>query len=126
MSEKGAYYCKAGEIAIGASEVIAPGADEVRIEVDWCGVCGTDLHIYQGHMDGRFDGRRIIGHEMSGRIVEVGSDALDWKEGDAVVVRPLDPCLSCPACKAGNSHVCQNLNFVGIDSPGAFQTSRDR
>jgi (R,R)-butanediol dehydrogenase / meso-butanediol dehydrogenase / diacetyl reductase len=123
VTQRGAYYCGPGKIEVGESEVRAPAADQVRIEVEWCGVCGTDLHIYQGHMDGRFDGRRIIGHEMSGRIVEMGSDVEGWKAGDAVVVRPLDPCLQCPACKAGNSHICQKLNFVGIDSPGAFQTS---
>ncbi len=123
MGQRGAYYCGPGKIEVGQSEVAAPEADQVRIEVEWCGVCGTDLHIYQGHMDGRFDGRRIIGHEMSGRIVETGRDVQGWNAGDAVVVRPLDPCLQCPACRAGNSHVCQKLNFVGIDSPGAFQTS---
>ncbi|MGY8827041.1 MAG: zinc-dependent alcohol dehydrogenase [Candidatus Latescibacterota bacterium] len=123
MGEKGAYYCGAGKIEIGQSAIEIPAADQVRIEVEWCGVCGTDLHIYQGHMDGRFDGRRIIGHEMSGRIAETGNGVEGWQVGDAVVVRPLDPCLECPACRAGNSHVCQNLNFVGIDSPGAFQTS---
>ena len=69
MTQRGAYYCGPGKIEVGESEVRAPAADQVRIEVEWCGVCGTDLHIYQGHMDGRFDGRRIIGHEMSWRIV---------------------------------------------------------
>jgi len=121
--QRGAYYCGAGKVEVGQSSIETPAADQVRIEVEWCGVCGTDLHIYQGHMDGRFNGRRIIGHEMSGRIVEIGDEVEGFQAGDAVVVRPLDPCLECPACRAGNSHVCQNLNFVGIDSPGAFQTS---
>ena len=85
--------------------------------------CGTDLHIFQGHMDGRFDGRRVIGHEMSGRVVELGAGVSDYAVGDPVVVRPLDACGACPACHAGHGHICQQLNFIGIDSPGAFQTS---
>ena len=123
MSAVGAYYERAGLVEIGESEIIAPSAGQVRIEVDWCGVCGTDLHIYQGHMDGRFDGRRIIGHEMSGRVVEIGAGVSDYRIGDPVVVRPLDACGVCPACQAGHGHICQQLNFIGIDSPGAFQHS---
>ena len=46
-----------------------------------------------------------------------------WAEGDGVVVRPLEPCHACPACRRGHGHICQNLNFIGIDSPGAFQAS---
>ena len=49
-----------------------------------------------------------------------------WKgfaPGDRVTVRPLDPCGDCPACRAGHSHICQNLKFIGIDSPGALQGS---
>lgn len=123
MSAVGAYYVRAGHIEVGTSEVITPSTGQMRVEVDWCGVCGTDLHIYQGHMDGRFDGRRIIGHEMSGRVVELGAGVQGYALGDPVVVRPLDACGTCPACRAGHGHICQQLNFIGIDSPGAFQTS---
>ena len=42
--------------------------------------------------------------------------------GDKVVVMPLAPCGNCPACAAGHSHICHNLNFLGIDTPGAFQS----
>jgi len=76
-----------------------------------------------GHMDGRIDMPQVIGHEMAGRIAEIGDEVDDWVVGDPVVVRPLDACGRCPACRAGNGHVCQNLNFIGIDSPGAFQSS---
>lgn len=123
MSAIGAYYVRAGEVEVAASAAVAPRSEQVRIEVDWCGVCGTDLHIYQGHMDGRFDGRRVIGHEMSGRIAELGLGVAGYEVGDPVVVRPLDACGTCPACRAGHGHICQRLNFIGIDSPGAFQTS---
>ena len=120
---RAAYYCGDRRIELGESKMQKPGLGEVRIEVAYCGVCGTDLHIYMGHMDGRIDMPQVIGHEMAGWIAEIGDEVDDWGVGDPVVVRPLDACGRCPACRAGNGHVCQNLNFIGIDSPGAFQSS---
>ncbi len=96
---------------------------QARINVAWCGVCGTDLHIYRGHMDQRLSFPQVIGHEMSGTVAEVADDITGLAPGDAVVVRPLDPCGSCGACASGNSHICYKLNFIGIDSAGAFQNS---
>ena len=105
------------------SSTVVPGAGEVRIDVAWCGVCGTDLHIYLGHMDARVANPQIMGHEMSGTIAELGEGVDGWSVGDRVVVRPLDPCGACPACAAGHAHICQNLKFLGIDTQGAFQSS---
>ena len=50
----------------------APGLGEVQIAVAYCGICGTDLHAYHGHMDQRIGFDRILGHEMSGTISAVG------------------------------------------------------
>ena len=120
---KAAYYAGNRRVEVGECKVQSPGPGEVRIDVAYCGVCGTDLHIFMGHMDGRIDMPQVIGHEMSGTIAEVGAGVEDWAVGDPVVVRPLDACGECAACRAGNGHVCQKLNFIGIDSPGAFQRS---
>jgi len=120
---KAACYKRNKTIEVEDYPVQEPGADDVRIEVAYCGVCGTDLHIYLGHMDQRVAMPQIMGHEMSGVIAEVGRNVTEWSEGDRVVVRPLDPCNSCPACAAGHSHICQNLKFLGIDTAGAFQGS---
>ena len=102
---------------------VAPGSDEVRLDVGFVGICGTDMHIYHGVMDARVGPPQVIGHEMSGVIAELGSDVKGFEIGDHVVVRPLDYCGECPACLAGHSHICHNLNFMGIDSPGALQHS---
>lgn len=100
-----------------------PRAGEVRIAVAYTGVCGTDLHIFNGDMDGRVVTPAVIGHEMSGRIVQLGPEVTGWSVGDPVTVMPLQWDGTCPACLAGNEHICQNLNFIGIDSPGAMQQS---
>jgi (R,R)-butanediol dehydrogenase / meso-butanediol dehydrogenase / diacetyl reductase len=120
---KASYYHGKKTLKLGESIPRKPGPDEVRIRVAFCGICGTDLHIYKGGMDKRVSIPQVIGHEMSGEIAEVGSQVKGWSAGDRVVVRPLQPCGTCPACKAGHSHVCYNLKFLGIDTPGAFQSS---
>lgn len=99
----------------------APGPGQVQIRVAYTGICGTDLHVYRGHMDSRVTFPAVIGHEMSGVVETVGNGVSDWKPGDHVTVMPLDWCGSCPACLAGHRHVCQNLNFIGIDSSGSLQ-----
>ena len=117
---KAAYYCGDRTVEIGECRIQSPSAGQVRLEVAYCGVCGTDIHIYLGHQDCRIDMPQVIGHEMSGRIAEVGADVEGWAVGDSVVVRPLEACGACAACNAGNGHICQNLNFIGIDSPGGL------
>ena len=102
---------------------VKPQADEVRLDVGFVGICGTDMHIYHGVMDQRVNPPHTIGHEISGVVAELGSNVTNLKVGDRVVVRPLDYCGDCPACNAGHSHVCHNLKFMGIDSVGAFQNS---
>jgi (R,R)-butanediol dehydrogenase/meso-butanediol dehydrogenase/diacetyl reductase len=101
--------------------VADPAAGEVQIDVAYTGLCGTDLHILHGNMDARMTLPAIIGHEMSGTVRRVGEDVTGWRAGDAVTVMPLRWCGTCPACRAGHSHICQNLDFVGIDSAGSLQ-----
>ena len=100
-----------------------PGPGEVRIAVEFVGICGTDLHIKHGAMDGRVAIPAVIGHEMSGTVAAVGEEVSGFRPGDRVTVMPLDWCGRCPACLAGHQHVCQNLVFVGIDAEGAMQES---
>ena len=103
------------------AEVASPGPDEVQVAVAFTGLCGTDLHIVHGNMDARVTRPLAFGHEMSGTINAVGTGVTGWGVGDPVTVMPLLWDGTCPACKAGNEHICQNLVFVGIDSPGSLQ-----
>jgi (R,R)-butanediol dehydrogenase/meso-butanediol dehydrogenase/diacetyl reductase len=116
-----ANYIGNGSIDIRSASPSAPRAGEVQIRVAYTGICGTDLHVLHGNMDARVTMPAIVGHEMSGRIETVGEGVTGWSVGDPVTVMPLDWDGTCPACLAGNQHVCQNLNFVGIDSPGSLQ-----
>jgi (R,R)-butanediol dehydrogenase / meso-butanediol dehydrogenase / diacetyl reductase len=108
-------------LRVGDCVAIAPGAGQVQIKVEYCGICGTDLHLFHGAMSQRLTLPHVMGHEMSGTLAAVGTAVADWHVGDRVTVRPLDPCGACPACTAGHSHICHNLKFIGIDTPGALQ-----
>lgn len=93
---------------------------EVRLKMAYVGVCGTDVHIYHGKMDARVKPPQIIGHEVSGIIDELGEGVTDWKVGENVTVRPLNPGIEMPADN-GFRHIGQNLKFIGIDSAGGMQ-----
>lgn len=118
---RAAYYEGHETIRVADATQVPPGPGQVQIRVSHCGVCGTDLHIYHGNMDKRVTFPQIIGHESSGTVEAVGEGLTGWQKGDRVTVRPLDYCGHCPACQAGHSHICMNLKFIGIDSPGAMQ-----
>ena len=108
-------------LRVGECVAVEPGAGQVQIQVAYCGICGTDLHLFHGAMAHRLTLPHVMGHEMSGAITRVGSGVTGWSAGDRVTVRPLDPCGHCAACKMGHSHICHNLKFIGIDTPGALQ-----
>ncbi|MGD2102839.1 MAG: alcohol dehydrogenase catalytic domain-containing protein [Acidimicrobiia bacterium] len=114
-------YHGEGVFAPRSYEPTDPGPGEVRIAVAFTGICGTDLTIAHGGMDRRIRSPWPIGHEMSGTVDALGPDVDDWAVGDNVTVMPLDWCDDCPACARGHQHICHNLDFVGIDSPGSLQ-----
>lgn len=116
-----ANYVGAATIDIREAEPTPPPPGQVQIEVAYTGLCGTDLHILHGSMDARVQTPLIFGHEMSGTIAALGEGVTGWSVGDAVTVMPLAWDDSCPACREENQHICQNLDFIGIDSPGSLQ-----
>lgn len=119
---KSAQYQGDRRVAVGTSEVRPPGVGEARLEVAYCGICGTDIHIFHGAMDQRITRPLIIGHEVSATVAEVGAGVASVAPGDRVVVRPLHFGEPTPFDK-GHSHVGRNMEFMGIDLPGGMQTS---
>lgn len=115
------HYTGARTLLLGAGTDPGPGPGDVQLAPAYVGICGTDLHIFHGDMDARVTSPAVIGHEVSARIVAVGHGVQGWAPGDPVTVMPLRWDGTCPACRSGHQHVCQNLDFIGIDSPGAMQ-----
>ena len=114
-------YLAARTLDTAPAESPPPGPGQVELAPAFVGICGTDLHIFHGDMDARVAAPAVLGHEMSGRVVRVGPGVEGWRAGEAVTVMPLRWDGSCPACRSGHRHVCQHLDFIGIDSPGAMQ-----
>lgn len=121
MDITAAYYVGNKSFSIETAQAVTPGGGEVQIDVAFCGICGTDMHVYHGNMEQRIGNHRVIGHEMSGVVSQIGSGVTGFEPGQAIVVRPLDHCGDCPACNAGLQHICHNLKFLGLDTDGAFQ-----
>lgn len=121
QTSKAAFYSGHRSFRVEEVTPTPPGPGEVQVEVAFCGVCGTDMHVFHGDMDARVTTNRVIGHEMSGTIAALGQDVDHLEIGQKVVVRPLAHCGACPGCKAGYSHICHNLKFLGLDTEGAFQ-----
>jgi 2-desacetyl-2-hydroxyethyl bacteriochlorophyllide A dehydrogenase len=119
---KAVYYNGNSEFSVGTCEPVKPTDGEIRLNVAYCGVCGTDIHIAHGAMDARVPSPMVIGHEMSGTVAELGAGVDGFAVGDKVVVRPLDNRGETEADR-GYSHICKDLKFIGIDSQGAFQNS---
>jgi (R,R)-butanediol dehydrogenase/meso-butanediol dehydrogenase/diacetyl reductase len=120
---RAALYVGNQTFEVQEREPLAPGPGEVRLDVAYVGICGTDLHIKHGAMDARVKMPAVLGHEMSGTIAELGDGVEDWSVGDRVTVMPLSWDGTCPACRAGYQYICHNLDFIGIDSPGSMQSS---
>jgi (R,R)-butanediol dehydrogenase / meso-butanediol dehydrogenase / diacetyl reductase len=92
-----------------------PGPDELVIRVAACGVCGSDIKA-QPFMPAGI----VMGHELGGEIVAVGSQAGDWRPGTNVAVLPAVSCGSCPYCDAGVVAHCAQTRYLGmgLDSGG--------
>lgn len=118
---KAAYYTgnQTFQVQETAPEAVQSGT--VRLKVAYCGVCGTDVHIYHGKMDQRVRMPQVIGHEVAGEIAEIGPDVTGWQVGDRVAVRPLQPGTDDPSDN-GQRHIGKNLKFIGIDTSGGMQT----
>lgn len=97
----------------------SPSADEVKIRVRNCSTCGTDVKIFNnGHQN--LDPPRILGHEIAGEIVEIGTNVSGWQIGDRVQVIAAVPCGECYECQRGWMAVCRNQTSVGYQYEGGF------
>ena len=104
----------------GSAPMPEPAPGEALLRVRRVGICGTDLHIYQGHLDHRVPRGGIIGHETFGEVV-AAPDGSGFSPGDRVVVEPVRFCGTCRACRMGATYLCYDLKVLGVDLPGGMQ-----
>lgn len=98
----------------------SPNAGEVKIKVEYAGICGTDLHMYLGAFTD-LSLPLILGHEFSGTIVEIGTGVEGWQIGDKVTAEhTFQVCGICDHCQIGNYHLCSQRYSLGFERPGCF------
>jgi 2-desacetyl-2-hydroxyethyl bacteriochlorophyllide A dehydrogenase len=102
-------------------EMEAPTAvsGQALIRIRRIGICGTDLHAYKGRQP-FFSYPRVLGHELSGEIMEIGSHEGGLQIGDPVVIIPYQHCGSCIACRSGKTNCCTKLDLIGVHSDGGM------
>ncbi|MDP4172052.1 MAG: zinc-dependent alcohol dehydrogenase family protein [Bacillota bacterium] len=99
----------------------SPSRHEVVIKVKSCGICGTDQHIYHGHPgSAEVHPPIILGHELAGEVVEVGSDVSNLQKGDRVSIDPNMYCGTCEYCRSNRVHLCSHLQAVGVTRDGGM------
>ena len=109
-----------GRLEVASVPVPDVGPHQVLVEVDLCGVCGTDLHMV---LDGWGERGSWGGHEWTGRVATVGPEVTRWEPGDAVVGGPAARCGECAACRDGRPSLCAGRDAPGIGpEQGAFAT----
>jgi len=117
---RAAFYEGPRKFATGTLPVPEPGAGEALLRMRRVGICGTDLHIFQGHLDHRVPRGGVTGHETFGQVVRAPRDS-GFSAGDRVVVEPLQFCGACRACQMGASYLCYSLKVLGVDVAGGLQ-----
>ena len=113
-------------------DIPTPQGSEVVLKVGSCGVCHSDVHLHDGFFDLGNDVKldmtrtvkppRTLGHEIAGTVVALGPDAHGVKVGDKHVVFPWIGCGNCSLCAAGQEHLCNSPQALGIHRDGGFAT----
>jgi len=116
---KAIVYHGPGDIRLETVPVPACGADELRVKVDACAVCGTDLKSYQVG-NPKIAPPRIIGHEFTGLIETVGAKARGYSVGERVVMATSVSCGSCAYCQRGWTNLCVDMAAMGFRYQGGM------
>jgi 2-desacetyl-2-hydroxyethyl bacteriochlorophyllide A dehydrogenase len=115
---KAAQYKGNGLFDIIAAELRPLHEDEVLVDVEACGICGTDIHIVEG--TSRSTPPVVLGHEYAGTIVEMGAGVQGHVIGERVAVDPNIACGECLYCRRGLVHLCSSLRALGVDIDGGM------
>ena len=109
------------DLRVEEASVPQVGSQDVLIQVKACGVCGTDVHIYEGDKGAaEVTPPTILGHEFSGVIAKVGEEVTEFQIGERVCIDPNCYCGSCEPCRNGVAHYCQHMIGYGTTVNGGF------
>ena len=106
-----------GEIEIARVPIPEPGPGEVRVGVEACGICGSDLHLFGS---GFFAPGITPGHESAGRIDALGPGVTGVASGTRVAVEPMRGCGACASCRRGQYSICRSARLHGVHLPGGL------
>lgn len=112
------------QLEIQEREVPSPKPDEVLVRVDYVGICGSDLHYFEHGRIGNFivEYPFVLGHEVGGKVVELGSEVKHLEVGDRVALEPQITCGECDFCKSGRYNLCKDVVFFATPPvDGVFQ-----
>ena len=113
-----AAFCTArNTIEVRETDDPQPGPGEVLVRVRQCGICGTDLHFYQGNLP---PSPASLGHEFAGEIAALGEGVEGFAEGDRVAVEPILACQTCSYCRSGQYNLCRSRVLLGAYHPGGL------
>jgi 2-desacetyl-2-hydroxyethyl bacteriochlorophyllide A dehydrogenase len=107
-----------GNIGIRDLNIPQLQPDELLIQVNGCGVCGTDFHIYEGNAPSKIP--VVLGHEYCGTVTEMGKDVADFSIGDNIAINPNIHCGYCEFCRKGEINLCVNLKALGVTINGGM------
>ncbi len=118
---KAAVFYGKHDLRISDIEIPTPKDNEVLVNVKACGICGTDVHIYEGDEGAAATPvGTALGHEFSGIITAIGKNVKSVEVGDRVCVDPNQLCNECYYCKSGIGHFCENIIGIGTTVNGGF------
>ena len=108
-----------GQVVVQTRPDPTPGEDEVVVRVSACGICGSDLHLFDGDIPG-IAYPFVPGHEFAGEVVDVGREVTGFRVGQRVAADPSLPCGLCTPCRRGRISLCRNFGAIGGTVDGAF------
>jgi len=118
----------ARDLRIEERDAAQAGPGQIEIAIEAGGICGSDLHYYQhgGFGQVRLREPMVLGHEVAGRITDLGENVGNFNIGERVAISPSRPCGCCIYCQQGLQNHCENMRFYGSAMPfphiqGAFQ-----
>ncbi len=111
---------KGADLRLQEVDLAEPGPGEVRVKVEACGICRSDLHAIEGGESVQFPA--VLGHEAAGVVEALGRDVHSLFEGDRVILSWTPACGSCPPCRRGDVQLCRGLRMsTGAEGPLTWQ-----